>query len=431
MAKIINVIGREIMDSRGNPTVEAEVHLEGGFVGMAAAPSGASTGSREALELRDGDKSRYLGKGVLTAVANVNGVIRAALLGKDATAQAELDQIMIDLDGTENKDKLGANAILAVSLAAAKAAAASKGIPLYAHIAELNGTPGQYSMPVPMMNILNGGEHADNNVDIQEFMVQPVGAKTFREALRMGAEIFHTLKKVLHDKGLSTSVGDEGGFAPNLASNADALAIIKEAVALAGYKLGTDVTLALDCAASEFYKDGKYDLAGEGKVFDSNGFSDFLKSLADQYPIVSIEDGLDESDWDGWAYQTQIMGDKIQLVGDDLFVTNTKILTRGIENGIANSILIKFNQIGSLTETLAAIRMAKEAGYTAVISHRSGETEDSTIADLAVGTAAGQIKTGSLCRSDRVAKYNQLLRIEEQLGEKAPYRGLKEIKGQA
>lgn len=431
MAKIINVIGREIMDSRGNPTVEAEVHLEGGFVGMAAAPSGASTGSREALELRDGDKARYLGKGVLKAVENVNGLIRTALLGKDATAQAELDQVMIDLDGTENKDKLGANAILAVSLAAAKAAAAFKGIPLYAHIAELNGTPGQYSMPVPMMNILNGGEHADNNVDIQEFMVQPVGAKSFREALRMGAEIFHTLKKVLHSKGLSTSVGDEGGFAPNLSSNADALAVIKEAVELAGYTLGTDVTLALDCAASEFYKDGKYDLAGEGKVFDSNGFSDFLKSLADQYPIVSIEDGLDESDWDGWAYQTQIMGDKVQLVGDDLFVTNTKILTRGIENGIANSILIKFNQIGSLTETLAAIRMAKEAGYTAVISHRSGETEDATIADLAVGTAAGQIKTGSLCRSDRVAKYNQLLRIEEQLGEKAPYRGLAEIKGQA
>lgn len=431
MAKIINVIGREIMDSRGNPTVEAEVHLEGGFIGMAAAPSGASTGSREALELRDGDKSRYLGKGVLTAVANVNGPIRAALIGKDATDQAELDQIMIDLDGTENKDKLGANAILAVSLAAAKAAAAFKGMPLYAHIAELNGTPGQYAMPVPMMNILNGGEHADNNVDIQEFMVQPVGAKNFREALRMGAEIFHTLKKVLHGKGLSTSVGDEGGFAPNLSSNADALAVIKEAVELAGYKLGTDVTLALDCAASEFYKDGKYDLSGEGKVFDSNGFSDFLKSLTEQYPIVSIEDGLDESDWDGWAYQTKIMGDKIQLVGDDLFVTNTKILTRGIENGIANSILIKFNQIGSLTETLAAIRMAKAAGYTAVISHRSGETEDATIADLAVGTAAGQIKTGSLCRSDRVAKYNQLLRIEEQLGEKAPYRGLKEIKGQA
>ncbi|MBO2675895.1 phosphopyruvate hydratase [Shewanella algae] len=431
MAKIINVIGREIMDSRGNPTVEAEVHLEGGFIGMAAAPSGASTGSREALELRDGDKARYLGKGVLKAVGNVNGPIREALLGKDATAQAELDGIMIALDGTENKDKLGANAILAVSLAAAKAAAAFKGMPLYAHIAELNGTPGQYSMPVPMMNILNGGEHADNNVDIQEFMVQPVGAKSFREALRMGAEIFHNLKKVLKSKGLNTAVGDEGGFAPNLSSNADALAVIKEAVEAAGYKLGTDVTLALDCAASEFYKDGKYDLAGEGKVFDSNGFSDFLKSLTEQYPIVSIEDGLDESDWDGWAYQTKILGDKIQLVGDDLFVTNTKILSRGIEQGVANSILIKFNQIGSLTETLAAIRMAKEAGYTAVISHRSGETEDATIADLAVGTAAGQIKTGSLCRSDRVAKYNQLLRIEEQLGAKAAYRGLSEIKGQA
>ncbi|WP_110456491.1 phosphopyruvate hydratase [Shewanella algidipiscicola] len=431
MAKIINVIGREIMDSRGNPTVEAEVHLDGGFVGMAAAPSGASTGSREALELRDGDKSRYMGKGVLTAVANINGPIRDALLGKDAAAQAELDQLMIDLDGTENKDKLGANAILAVSLAAAKAAAAFKGIPLYAHIAELNGTPGQYSMPVPMMNILNGGEHADNNVDIQEFMVQPVGAKSFREALRMGAEIFHNLKKVLQDKGLSTAVGDEGGFAPNLASNAEALAVIKVAVEKAGYTLGEDVTLALDCAASEFYKDGQYDLAGEGKKFDSNGFSDFLKSLTEQYPIVSIEDGLDESDWDGWAYQTQILGDKIQLVGDDLFVTNTKILQRGIDNNIANSILIKFNQIGSLTETLAAIRMAKAAGYTVVISHRSGETEDATIADLAVATAAGQIKTGSLCRSDRVAKYNQLLRIEEQLGEKAPYKGRLEIKGQA
>ncbi|ASJ97483.1 MULTISPECIES: phosphopyruvate hydratase [Shewanella] len=431
MAKIINVIGREIMDSRGNPTVEAEVHLDGGFVGMAAAPSGASTGSREALELRDGDKSRYMGKGVLTAVANINGQIRDALMGKDATAQAELDQIMIDLDGTENKDKLGANAILAVSLAAAKAAAAFKGMPLYAHIAELNGTPGQYSMPVPMMNILNGGEHADNNVDIQEFMVQPVGAKSFREALRMGAEIFHNLKKVLQEKGLNTAVGDEGGFAPNLASNADALAVIKIAVEKAGYKLGEDVTLALDCAASEFYKDGQYDLSGEGKVFDSNGFSDFLKSLTEEYPIVSIEDGLDESDWDGWAYQTQILGDKIQLVGDDLFVTNTKILSRGIENKIANSILIKFNQIGSLTETLAAIRMAKDAGYTVVISHRSGETEDATIADLAVATAAGQIKTGSLCRSDRVAKYNQLLRIEEQLGEKAPYKGRSEIKGQA
>ncbi|MBL4817386.1 phosphopyruvate hydratase [Shewanella sp.] len=429
MAKIINVIGREIMDSRGNPTVEAEVHLEGGFHGMAAAPSGASTGSREALELRDGDKSRYMGKGVLKAVANINGPIRDALLGKDATAQADLDQIMIDVDGTENKDKLGANAILAVSLAAAKAAAAFKGIPLYAHIADLNGTPGQYTMPVPMMNIINGGEHADNNVDIQEFMVQPVGAKNFREALRMGAEIFHNLKKVLQDKGLNTAVGDEGGFAPDLASNADALAVIKVAVEKAGYKLGEDVTLALDCAASEFYKDGQYNLAGEGKVFSANGFSDFLKELTEQYPIASIEDGLDESDWDGWAYQTQILGDKIQLVGDDLFVTNTKILKRGIDNKIGNSILIKFNQIGTLTETLAAIRMAKEAGYTVVISHRSGETEDSTIADLAVGTCAGQIKTGSLSRSDRIAKYNQLLRIEEQLGEKAPYRGRSEIKG--
>ncbi|QFU23845.1 phosphopyruvate hydratase [Shewanella eurypsychrophilus] len=429
MAKIINVIGREIMDSRGNPTVEAEVHLEGGFHGMAAAPSGASTGSREALELRDGDKSRYMGKGVLKAVANINGPIRDALLGKDATAQSELDQIMIDVDGTENKDKLGANAILAVSLAAAKAAAAFKGVPLYAHIADLNGTSGQYTMPVPMMNIINGGEHADNNVDIQEFMVQPVGAKNFREALRMGAEIFHNLKKVLQDKGLNTAVGDEGGFAPDLASNADALAVIKVAVEKAGYKLGEDVTLALDCAASEFYKDGKYDLAGEGKVFSANGFSDFLKELTEQYPIASIEDGLDESDWDGWAYQTQILGDKIQLVGDDLFVTNTKILKRGIDNNIGNSILIKFNQIGTLTETLAAIRMAKEAGYTVVISHRSGETEDSTIADLAVATCAGQIKTGSLSRSDRIAKYNQLLRIEEQLGEKAPYRGRSEIKG--
>ena len=429
MAKIINVIGREIMDSRGNPTVEAEVHLEGGFHGMAAAPSGASTGSREALELRDGDKSRYMGKGVLKAVANINGPIRDALLGKDATAQADLDQIMIDVDGTENKDKLGANAILAVSLAAAKAAAAFKGIPLYAHIADLNGTPGQYTMPVPMMNIINGGEHADNNVDIQEFMVQPVGAKNFREALRMGAEIFHNLKKVLQDKGLNTAVGDEGGFAPDLASNADALAVIKVAVEKAGYKLGEDVTLALDCAASEFYKDGEYNLVGEGKVFSANGFSDFLKELTEQYPIASIEDGLDESDWDGWAYQTQILGDKIQLVGDDLFVTNTKILQRGIDNKIGNSILIKFNQIGTLTETLAAIRMAKEAGYTVVISHRSGETEDSTIADLAVGTCAGQIKTGSLSRSDRIAKYNQLLRIEEQLGEKAPYRGRSEIKG--
>ncbi|MBY5990548.1 phosphopyruvate hydratase [Ferrimonas balearica] len=430
MAKIVKVLGREVMDSRGNPTVEAEVHLEGGFIGMACAPSGASTGTREALELRDGDKSRYLGKGVLKAVANVNGPIADALIGQDALQQRALDQVMIDLDGTENKDKLGANAILAVSLAAAKAAAAAKGMPLYAHIAELNGTPGVYSMPLPMMNILNGGEHADNNVDIQEFMIQPVSAPNFREGLRMGAEIFHALKKVLSAKGLNTAVGDEGGFAPNLASNADALAVIKEAVEAAGYVLGTDVTLALDCAASEFYKDGQYVLAGEGKSFDANGFSDYLADLTARYPIISIEDGLDESDWDGWAYQTQILGDKIQLVGDDLFVTNTKILKRGIDNKIGNAILIKFNQIGSLSETLDAIKMAKDAGFTAVISHRSGETEDATIADLAVGTAAGQIKTGSLCRSDRVAKYNQLLRIEEQLGEQAPYRGRSEVNGQ-
>ncbi|AZG37126.1 MAG: phosphopyruvate hydratase [Shewanella psychromarinicola] len=433
MANIIKVIGREIMDSRGNPTVEAEVHLEGGFVGMAAAPSGASTGSREALELRDGDKTRYLGKGVLKAVAAVNGPIAAALKGKDALAQAELDQIMIDLDGTENKAKFGANAILAVSLAAAKAAAAAKHVPLYAHIADLNGTPGVYSMPLPMMNIINGGEHADNSVDIQEFMIQPVGAKTFREGLRMGAEVFHSLAKVLKADGHSTAVGDEGGFAPNLASNEAALAAIKVAVANAGYELGKDITLAMDCAASEFYdKEANiYDLKGEGKKFTSEEFNFFLQDLTTRYPIVSIEDGLDESDWDGFAHQTKLMGDKIQLVGDDLFVTNTKILKRGIDNGIANSILIKFNQIGTLTETLAAIKMAKDAGFTVVISHRSGETEDSTIADLAVGTAAGQIKTGSLSRSDRVAKYNQLLRIEEALGSKAPYNGLKEVKGQA
>lgn len=433
MSKIVKVIGREIIDSRGNPTVEAEVHLEGGFVGMAAAPSGASTGSREALELRDGDKSRFLGKGVLKALEAVNGPIAQALLGKDAKDQAIVDQIMIDLDGTENKSKFGANAILAVSLANAKAAAAAKGMPLYAHIAELNGTPGVYSMPLPMMNIINGGEHADNNVDIQEFMIQPVGAKTLKEAVRMGAEVFHNLAKVLKSKGYNTAVGDEGGFAPNLKSNAEALEVIAEAVAAAGYKLGTDVTLAMDCAASEFYDAEKkeYNLKGEGRVFTSNGFSDFLEELTAKFPIVSIEDGLDESDWEGFAYQTQKLGKKIQIVGDDLFVTNTKILKRGIDNGIANSILIKFNQIGSLTETLAAIKMAKDAGYTAVISHRSGETEDATIADLAVGTAAGQIKTGSMSRSDRVAKYNQLIRIEEALGAKAPFRGLKEVKNQA
>ncbi|WP_191602582.1 phosphopyruvate hydratase [Marinomonas algicola] len=431
MSQIVDIKAREVLDSRGNPTVEADVILADGSFGSACAPSGASTGSREALELRDGDKARYLGKGVLKAVAAVNGPIRDALLGKEAIAQAELDKIMIDLDGTVNKSTFGANAILAVSLAAAKAAAVFKKVPLYAHIADINGTPGVYSMPVPMMNIINGGEHADNNVDIQEFMIQPVGAPNFREALRYGAEIFHALKKVLSDRGLSTAVGDEGGFAPNLASNAEALAVIKEAVANAGYELGKDITLAMDCAASEFYEEGQYNLKGEGKVFSSEGFSDYLADLCEQYPIVSIEDGLNESDWEGFAYQTKILGDKIQLVGDDLFVTNTKILKRGIDEGIANSILIKFNQIGSLTETLEAIRMAKAAGYTAVISHRSGETEDATIADLAVGTAAGQIKTGSLCRSDRVSKYNQLLRIEEQLGANVAYNGLSEIKGQA
>ena len=430
MAKISRIIGREILDSRGNPTVEADVYLDSGVMGRACAPSGASTGSREALELRDGDKARYMGKGVTKAVAAVNEKIAPALLGMDPVAQSDIDKAMIDLDGTENKENLGANAILAVSLAVAKAAASEKGVALYEHIADLNGTSGQYSMPVPMMNIINGGEHADNNVDIQEFMVQPVGAKSFKEALRMGAEIFHNLKKVLSAKGLNTAVGDEGGFAPNLSSNAEALAVIVEAVEKAGYTMNEDVTLALDCAASEFYKEGKYVLSGEDKSFDSEAFGDYLAELCEQYPIVSIEDGLDESDWDGWASLTKKIGDKVQLVGDDLFVTNTKILKRGTENGIGNSILIKFNQIGSLTETLEAIKMAKDAGFTAVISHRSGETEDATIADLAVGTAAGQIKTGSLCRSDRVAKYNQLLRIEEALAGKVAYNGRSEIKGQ-
>ncbi|WP_027330782.1 phosphopyruvate hydratase [Marinimicrobium agarilyticum] len=428
MSKIVDIKAFEVLDSRGNPTVSAEVILESGAVGSACAPSGASTGSREALELRDGDKSRYLGKGVLKAVENINTTIRDLLLGKDATDQRALDQAMLDADGTENKTNLGANAILAVSLAAAKAAAISKKVPLYQHIAEINGTAGKYSMPVPMMNILNGGEHADNNVDIQEFMIQPVGAKNFSEALRTGAEIFHALKKVLSEKGLSTAVGDEGGFAPNLPSNEEALQVIGQAVANAGYKLGEDVTLALDCAASEFYKDGKYDLSGEGKTFSAEEFSDYLADLSAKYPIISIEDGLDESDWDGWAYLTKKLGDKIQLVGDDLFVTNTKILKEGIDKKIGNSILIKFNQIGSLTETLNAIKMAQDAGYTAVISHRSGETEDTTIADLAVATAAGQIKTGSLCRSDRVSKYNRLLRIEAELNGSAPYRGRAEFK---
>ncbi len=426
MSTIADVQGYEVLDSRGNPTVQADVILSDGSVGSACAPSGASTGSREALELRDGDSQRYMGKGVLKAVGNVNTSIKDVLKGRDASQQRNLDQAMIDADGTDNKAELGANAILAVSLAAAKAAAQSQGIPLYQHIAEINGSS-EYSMPVPMMNIVNGGEHADNNVDIQEFMIQPVSAPSFAEALRAGAEIFHHLKTVLSAQGLSTAVGDEGGFAPDLPSNEAALAVISEAVSNAGYALNKDVTLALDCAASEFYRDGVYDLSGEGAKYNGTEFADYLADLSARYPIISIEDGMDESDWDSWKILTDKIGQRVQLVGDDLFVTNTKILAEGIEKGVGNSILIKFNQIGSLSETLAAIAMAKAAGYTAVISHRSGETEDATIADLAVATAAGQIKTGSLCRSDRVAKYNRLLRIEAQLQGRAPYRGLAEF----
>lgn len=426
MTEIVDIRAREVLDSRGNPTVEAEVELENGMVGSACVPSGASTGSREALELRDKDPLRYKGKGVLMAVENVNTFIREALLGFDVENQRALDRKMLDLDGTENKAKLGANAILAVSLALAKAAAQAKGLALYEYLAELDGSPGRYSMPVPMMNIINGGEHADNNVDIQEFMILPVGAANFSEAIRCGAEIFHTLKAILASRGLSTAVGDEGGFAPDLPSNEAALEVIMAAIEAAGYIAGKDVFLGLDCAASEFYRDGKYVLAGEGRSFDADGFSDYLLGLADRYPILSIEDGMDESDWDGWALLTQKLGKRLQLVGDDLFVTNSKILRRGIDQGIGNSILIKLNQIGTLTETLEAIQMAKEAGYTVVISHRSGETEDTTIADLAVATAAGQIKTGSLCRSDRVAKYNRLLRIEDQ--SHALFKGMAEFR---
>ncbi|MEL0136636.1 MAG: phosphopyruvate hydratase [Halieaceae bacterium] len=422
MSEIVDVRAFEVLDSRGNPTVMAEVTLQDDSVGTACAPSGASTGSREALELRDGDPSRYLGKGVLGAVGHANGPLRELLIGHDAQDQPGIDQRMIEADGTENKARYGANAILAVSLAVAKAAAASAKKPLYQHIAELAGVA-NLCLPVPMMNILNGGEHADNNVDIQEFMIQPISAPTFAEGLRMGTEVFHNLKKTLSAQGLATAVGDEGGFAPNLPSNAAALEVIAEAVDNAGYRLGEDITLALDCAASEFYREGRYHLAGDGRDFDSSGFADYLAGLVDLHPIVSIEDGLDESDWTGWRVLTEKLGQRVQLVGDDLFVTNTQILERGIREGIANSILIKFNQIGSLTETLSAIAMAKAAGYTAVISHRSGETEDATIADLAVGTGAGQIKTGSLCRSDRVAKYNRLLRIESELGLTAPYPG--------
>ncbi len=422
MPFITDVYAREVLDSRGNPTVEVEVYTESGAMGRALVPSGASTGEHEAVELRDGDKSRYLGKGVLKAVENVNEVIAPEMIGFDVTNQVAIDQALIALDGTPNKGKLGANAILGVSMAAARAAAELVGLPLYQYIGGFNAK----QLPVPMMNIINGGSHADNNVDFQEFMIMPVGAENFKEALRMGAEVFHALKKVLSSKGLNTAVGDEGGFAPNLGSNAEALEVIMTAIAEAGYKAGSDIKLAMDVASSEFYdkKSGKYVLAGEGgKALSAQELSDFYAELCDKYPIVSIEDGLDENDWDGWAYLTEKLGKKIQLVGDDLFVTNTERLSTGIEKGIANSILIKVNQIGTLTETLDAIEMAKRAGYTAVISHRSGETEDSTIADIAVATNAGQIKTGSLSRTDRIAKYNQLLRIEDELDVVAEFLG--------
>ncbi len=418
MSEILDIRAREILDSRGNPTVEADVITADGAIGRAIAPSGASTGSREALELRDGDNSRYQGKGVLIAVNNINTTILDAVKGMDVTDQEALDQCMIDLDGTDNKSSLGANAILAVSLAAAHASAQEQQLPLYRSLSD-----GPYRMPVPMMNIINGGEHADNSVDFQEFMILPVGAPSIREAVRYGAEIFHALKSVLSGKGMNTGVGDEGGFAPDLPSNVAAIDIILEAIDKAGFKAGEDIYLGLDVAASEFYSDGKYQLKSEGREFDSAGFSDFLASWVDQYPILSIEDGLDESDWDGWKLHTGQLGERIQLVGDDLFVTNPKILQEGIDKGITNSILIKFNQIGTLTETLAAIKMAHDAGYTTVVSHRSGETEDTTIADLVVACNGGQIKTGSLSRSDRVAKYNQLMRIEEQLGSDATYAG--------
>ena len=419
MSRIADIRGREVIDSRGNPTVEADVVLESGVTGRAAVPSGASTGTREAVELRDGDKSRYLGKGVRKAVGHVNGVLRDALLGFDAADQAGLDGKMCGLDGTDNKSRLGANAILAVSLAAAHATAREKGVGLYRHL----GSEGASGMPVPMMNIINGGAHADNSLDIQEFMILPVGAPSFSEALRYGAEVFHTLKKLLHERGLNTAVGDEGGFAPNLPSNEAALATILEAIEVAGYQAGKDIYLGLDVASSEFHRDGRYVLASEGRDFDSAGFSDYLAELAFRYPIISIEDGMAEGDWDGWKILTDKLGARVQLVGDDLFVTNTKILAEGIGKKIANSILIKPNQIGTLTETLAAIEMATQASYSAVVSHRSGETEDSTIADIAVATAATQIKTGSMSRSDRIAKYNQLLRIEAELGGRAVYAG--------
>lgn len=419
MSAIVDIVGREILDSRGNPTVECDVLLESGTMGRAAVPSGASTGSREAMELRDGDKSRYLGKGVLKAVEHINTEISEAVLGLDASEQAFLDRTLIDLDGTDNKSRLGANAILAVSMAVARAAAEESGLPLYRYFGGMAAT----QMPVPMMNVVNGGAHANNNLDLQELMIIPVGAPSFREALRYGAEVFHALKKILHDKGMSVAVGDEGGFAPNVDSHEAAILLILEAIDKAGFIAGEQIALGLDCAASEFYKDGKYHLEGEGMVLSSAEWIDMMATWVDKYPIISIEDGMAENDWDGWKLLTDRLAKKVQIVGDDLFVTNTKILKEGIEKGIGNSILIKINQIGTLTETFEAIEMAKRAGYTAVISHRSGETEDSTISDIAVGTNAGQIKTGSLSRSDRMAKYNQLLRIEEDLGDVAVYPG--------
>lgn len=419
MSAIVDIVGREIMDSRGNPTVECDVLLESGVMGRAAVPSGASTGSREAVELRDGDSKRYFGKGVMQACENINTEISEAIMGLDASEQAFLDHTLIDLDGTDNKSRLGANATLAVSMAVAKAAAEESGLPLYRYF----GGSGAMQMPVPMMNVINGGAHADNNLDLQEFMIIPVGATSFRESIRYGAEVFHTLKKILHDKKLTTAVGDEGGFAPSVENHEAAIKLILQAIEQAGYEPGTQIALGLDCAASEFYKDGKYHLSGEGLSLSSADFTNLLASWCDKYPIISIEDGMAENDWDGWATLTHALGKKVQLVGDDLFVTNTKILKEGIQKNIANSILIKINQIGTLTETFAAIEMAKRAGYTAVISHRSGETEDSTIADIAVGCNALQIKTGSMSRSDRMAKYNQLLRIEEDLGDVASYPG--------
>ena len=424
MSRIVDVLGREIIDSRGNPTVEAEVFLESGVMGRAAVPSGASTGTREAVELRDGDKKRYLGKGVLKAVANVNGPLKQAVLGLDAREQRAIDTRMIELDGTDNKGKLGANALLAVSMAAAQAAALDAKLPLFRHLATLGNDPSRAPrMPLPMMNIINGGAHADNSLDIQEFMILPVGAPSLSEALRYGAEIFHTLKKILHDRGLTTAVGDEGGFAPNLPSNEAALETILQAIETAGYRAGKDVYLGLDVASSEFHKDGKYHLEGEGRSFDAAGFTDYLAGLVSRFPIITIEDGMAEGDWAGWKLLTEKLGKNVQLVGDDLFVTNTKILAEGIEKHIANSILIKVNQIGTLTETLEAIEMAEKAGYSSIVSHRSGETEDHTIADIAVATASTQIKTGSMSRSDRVAKYNQLLRIEGSLAGKVGYAG--------